>query len=115
MPTSSYCAFRFRFCTALTCLLTIVAVRAEAAAPFGETDVSLFANDDKCHYRLPSLLITKSGTVLAACQKRFGQGGDFSPSNLVLRRSLDGGKTFEPEQTIFECDDTITFNGNLIQ
>lgn len=92
--------------TAVTC--------AGAAAPFSETDVSLFAND-QCHYRLPSLLVTKAGTVLAACQKRIGQGGDFSPSSLVLRRSLDGGKTFEPEQTLFDREGIITFNGNLIE
>lgn len=84
------------------------------AAPFCETDVSLFAND-QCHYRLPSLLITKKGTVLAATQKRFGKGDDFAPSSLVLRRSLDGGKTFEPEQVIFEREGTNTFNGNLVE
>src|SRR5439155_22841269 len=96
-------------------LVAAAAAFAETAAPFSETDVSLFANDGKCHYRLPSLLITKNGTVLAACQKRFFQGGDFSPSSLVLRRSLDGGKTFEPEQTLFDREGMITFNGNLIE
>src|SRR5882757_5690485 len=103
MPTSTCSALSVRFYTALLCFLMGVAAvaGAGAAAPFSETDVSLFANDGQCHYRLPSLLITKNGTVLAACQKRFGKGGDFSPSNLVLRRSLDGGKTFEPEQTLF--------------
>jgi sialidase-1 len=53
--------------------------------------------------------------VLAAGQKRLGQDGDFSPSSLVLRRSLDGGKTFDPEQTLFDRDAIITFNGNLIE
>ena len=69
-------------CSALICFLMIVAAGAcaETAAPFCETDVSLFSND-KCNYRLPSLLITKNGTVLAASQKRIGQGGDFSPSS----------------------------------
>ncbi len=101
----------------LICVLMIVAAvaGAETTAPFGETDVPIFVNDGKCHYRLPSLLITRNGTVLAACQKRFDQGGDFSPSSLVLRRSLDGGKTFEAEQTLFDREGIITFNGNLIE
>jgi sialidase-1 len=89
-------------------------IAAAAATPFCETDVSLFAND-QCHYRLPSLLITEKGTVLAAAQKRFGKGDDFAPSSLVLRRSLDGGKTFEPEQVLFGREGTITFNGNLVE
>jgi sialidase-1 len=106
-----------RFYAALICSLILGAAvpRAESAAPYCETDISLFNNAGKVHYRLPSLLVTKSGTVLAAGQKRLGQGGDFSPSSLVLRRSLDGGKTFQPEQTLFDRDGIITFNGNLIE
>jgi sialidase-1 len=109
--------FAIRKSVAAICLLLIVVgvCGGEPAAPFCETDISLFANDGKCHYRLPSLLVTKSGTVLAAGQKRLGQGDDFSPSSLVLRRSLDGGKTFEPEQALYDREGIITFNGNLIE
>ena len=80
-----------------------------------EADVPLFVSAAKCKYRLPSLLVTKHGTVLAAGQKRGGKGDDFAPSSLVLRRSLDGGRTFEPEQTLFERDGYCTFNGNLVE
>ena len=70
--------------------------------PFIKAGVPVFANAGKTFYRLPSLLVTSKGTVLAAGQKRVGQSGDFAPSSLVLRRSKDGGRTFAPEQTLFE-------------
>ncbi|HYR58832.1 MAG TPA: sialidase family protein, partial [Chthoniobacteraceae bacterium] len=92
-----------------------VAPHSQDAAPLIEADVSLFANKDKAFYRLPSLLVTSKGTVLAACQERLGRGDDFAPSSLVLRRSLDGGKMFEPEQTLYEHTGDCTFNGNLVE
>ena len=93
---------------ALFCQLAAAELRAETNAP-------LFAHHDKIFYRLPSLMVTSNGTVLAACQKRFGSISDFAPSSLVLRRSRDGGRTFEAEQTLFEHAGDCVFNGNLVE
>ena len=60
---------------------------AQAVEPPGETAIPIFANHEQAFYRLPSLLVTGQGTVLAAGQKRIGSNGDFAPSSLVLRRS----------------------------
>lgn len=86
-----------------------------AAQPFIEADAPLFSNREQHFYRLPGLLVTSQGTVLAASQKRFGGKGDFAPSSWVVRRSVDGGRTFEPEQTLFERNSYCTFNGNLVE
>lgn len=91
-----------------------VACVSAAESP-GELTIPLFANHDQAFYRLPSLLVTSSGTVLAAAQQRLGNNGDFAPSSLVLRRSADGGRTFGPEQTLFARDGVCTFNGNLVE
>lgn len=91
------------------------AAALHAAEPFIEADVPLFVNRDQQFYRLPSLLVTTEGTVLAASQKRLGKRDDFAPSTLVLRRSRDGGRTFDPEQTLFERHGCCTFNGNLVK
>ena len=103
--------------TAAICLWLVAANAAglQAAEPFIEADVPLFANRDQQFYRLPSLLVTSRGTVLAASQKRLGGRDDFAPSSWVLRRSRDGGRTFEPEQTLFERSGYCTFNGNLVE
>ncbi len=87
----------------------------QAAEPLIEADVPVFSNRDQQFYRLPSLLVTSQGTVLAASQKRFGSRSDFAPSSWVLRRSRDGGRTFEAEQTLFERSGYCTFNGNLVE
>lgn len=91
------------------------AIGGQAAEPFIKVDVSVFLNRDKQFYRLPSLLVTSRGTVLAATQKRLGGRDDFAPSSLVLRRSRDGGRTFEPEQTLFAHNGYCTFHGNLVE
>lgn len=92
-----------------------LATRVHAAEPLGKAEVSVFPNRDQQFYRLPSLLVTSPGTVLAASQKRLGGRDDFAPSSWVLRRSRDGGRTFEPEQTLFERGGDCTFNGNLVE
>jgi sialidase-1 len=103
--------------TAAICLWLVAADAAglQAAEPFIEADVPLFENHGQHFYRLPSLLVTSRGTVLAASQERLGSRGDFAPSSWVLRRSRDGGRTFEPEQTLFERSGDCTFNGNLVE
>lgn len=47
-------------------------------------------------YRIPSMLATDKGVVLAGCEARPGQGGDHDFNDIVMRRSTDGGRTFGP-------------------
>lgn len=88
---------------------------ADIAEPFIERERAVFELHGTAYYRLPSLLVTGRGTVLAACQKRLGKTDDFAPSSLVIRRSRDGGRTFDEEQTLFERAGHCTFNGNLVE
>lgn len=48
------------------------------------------------NYRIPALLYTKSGTLIAGIDRRVPNGGD-SPNNIdaVIRRSFDQGSTWE--------------------
>ncbi|TYP74810.1 sialidase family protein [Paenibacillus methanolicus] len=48
-------------------------------------------------YRIPSIVATANGTILAVAEAR--AGGDQTPTDLVLKRSADGGVTFS-EQVI---------------
>src|ERR1051325_7138337 len=47
-------------------------------------------------YRIPALITTKNGTVLAFCEGRKAGGGLTGDIDLVLKRSRDGGKTWGP-------------------
>ncbi len=55
-------------------------------------------------YRIASMVCTKDNVLLAFAAARKGTGGDWDPINIVLRRSVDFGKTWEPLQVIAEKD-----------
>jgi sialidase-1 len=61
-------------------------------------------------FRIPSLLVTGEGTVLAFCEARKNGAGDAGDIDVVLRRSLDNGDTWEPLQVI--ADDGMNTIGN---
>lgn len=50
-------------------------------------------------YRIPALVVTKAGTLLAFCERRVGLH-DHAENDIVLRRSVDGGATWEDLQLI---------------
>jgi len=59
--------------------------------------------DDGYHtYRIPSLLVSQKGTLLAFCEGRKTGSGDHGNLDLVLKRSSDMGKSWEKMQIVFE-------------
>lgn len=46
------------------------------------------------NFRIPALVATSSGVLLAFCAARYGIGDDWDASDLVVRRSTDGGTTW---------------------
>jgi sialidase-1 len=52
------------------------------------------------NYRIPSVIVSPSGTVLAFCEGR--EGGDNGDINLLLKRSEDNGITWNKEQIIWD-------------
>lgn len=81
------------------------ALTAEEVKALGGMDTNGFfkekelfnVNDGKGYgqYRIPSTSVTANGTVLAVAEAR--TGGDQTPTDLVLRRSTDGGETFSDQ------------------
>jgi Neuraminidase (sialidase) len=61
-------------------------------------------------YRIPGIVVTKLGTVLAYCEARKNTRGDWRPIDLMLRRSTDGGKTWSPRQTIVHLEGDLPVN-----
>lgn len=85
---------RFAAVLLATSLLGLASA-AHAAAPFIEK-VDLFTAhaDGYALYRIPGLVVTKRGTVLAYCEARKSDRGDWGTIDILLRRSTDGGKTW---------------------
>ncbi len=75
--------------------------RADAARPFiRQSAVYKAMGDGYFVHRIPALLATGKGTLLAFCEARSGSASDSAPTDLVLRRSLDNGKTWTPAQAV---------------
>ena len=51
------------------------------------------------NYRIPALLVTTKGTLLAFCEGR--SGADTSEIDLLVKRSEDGGRTWGPELIVW--------------
>lgn len=57
------------------------------------------------NYRIPGILTTQSGVILATVEARRGSGGDWDGNDILMRRSLDGGQSWQPPQLIVAYDD----------
>ena len=66
-------------------------------------------------YRIPSLLTLDSGVILAGADQRVSIPND-APNdiNLVMRRSLDGGQTWEEMRTLLSLPGTGALGASLI-
>lgn len=51
-------------------------------------------------HRIPALIVTSRGTLLAFCEARSGSASDSAPTDVLLRRSVDNGKTWTPAQVV---------------
>ena len=56
-------------------------------------------------YRIPALVVNTRGVVLAFCEGRKASARDDGDIDLLVRRSLDGGKTWQPVQVVYEEGD----------
>ena len=58
---------------------------------------------DGCHtYRIPSIIGTGKGTLLAFCEGRRKGRGDAGDIDLVMKRSTDGGATWGKTQVVWD-------------
>jgi sialidase-1 len=82
----------------LTFALTLIAA---AATPLLETsDVFPVDSNGIKRHRIPGIVVTPKGTVLAYCEARKNNSSDWGEIEVHLRRSTDGGKTWLPVQHI---------------
>ena len=78
-------------------------------ALFEQTDVFVAGQDGIAEYRIPVLLTSTKGTLLAFCDARVERPGD--PANnidLVMKRSFDQGRTWEPLRVLLDVGDGAT-------
>lgn len=70
-------------------------------APFREnTNLFEAGKDGFASYRIPGIVVTAKGSVLAYCEARKFSSADEGEIEIHLRRSTDGGKTWSPAKQI---------------
>lgn len=78
-----------------------LAASGRTAEPFLEkSDVFTANTDGYALYRIPGIVVTAKGTVLAYCEARRVGTTDWDTIDIMLRRSTDGGKTWSERQKI---------------
>ncbi len=64
------------------------------------SDVFVSGQDGYHTYRIPSVIVSPKGDLLAFCEGRKGGRGDTGDIDIVMKRSSDGGKTWSPMKVI---------------
>jgi sialidase-1 len=93
---------RVRRCALLPAVLLLG--MGGSAARANAQGTALFANGSNGYacYRIPAIVRTPSGTLLAFAEARKGSCSDFGDVRIVMRRSGDEGKTWSAAQTVAE-------------
>ena len=88
----------------VTSLVTAVAgcIALASHSPADQVDVFVSGEGDYHTYRIPAVVLSNQGTLLAFCEGRKTSRSDHGDIDLLLRRSTDGGKTFGPVQLVHE-------------
>jgi sialidase-1 len=80
-----------------------------------ETTLFVSGTEDYHTFRIPSLLVTKRGTLLAFCEGRKNGSSDAGRIDTVLRRSTDGGQTWSPLQVLWNDGENTCGNPCPVQ
>lgn len=81
--------------------LLLPALQLTAAEPlFEKTDVFPPGMNGIARFRIPGIVVTVKGTVLAYAEARKNSSSDWGEIEIHLRRSMDGGKTWETGKPI---------------
>ena len=80
-----------------------------------KTNLFTAGDDGRKLYRIPGIIVTHRGTILAYAEGRRNTGGDWDTIDIVLRRSTDDGATFSPLRAIGQISGKIERNPVAIE
>lgn len=97
-------------------LILATAVLLQAAEPAIEkADLWTGGEGGYKMYRIPGIVVTAKGTVLAYTEARRNSGNDWDTIEIVMRRSVDGGRTFDRQRVIADVAGPIQRNPVAIE
>jgi sialidase-1 len=105
---------RLRCAALLAAMLLFAALTLPAAQPFLQK-THLFAEETDGFrlYRIPGIVVTAKGSVLAYCEARKFTVADRGEIEIHLRRSTDGGKTWSPAKQVAHLGPRLSRNPHM--
>ena len=95
----------------ILCVCAVIMVTAAAGKDAVSEQVLFRAGEGGYFgYRIPALVVTKTGSLLAFCEARKGSLSDSGDIDTVLRRSTDGGRTWSPMQVVADAGPDVCGN-----
>jgi sialidase-1 len=96
-------------------LPTKAAIKTAATSPeitglLAKTNVFVSGVDGYHTYRIPALLVTKRGTLLAFCEGRKNSASDTGDIDMQLKRSTDNGATWSAAQSVWDDGPNVCGN-----
>ncbi|MDA2927701.1 glycoside hydrolase [Acidobacteria bacterium AH-259-G07] len=76
--------------------------RTAESAPLEQIDVFISGSEGYHTFRIPALIVTPKGTLLAFCEGRKNNRRDHGDIDLVLKRSTDAGQIWGPLELVYE-------------
>jgi len=85
-------------------VLSLCCAASPLTPPGGLQITDVFVGGTKGYhtYRIPALIVTGDGTLLAFCEGRKAGRSDAGDIDLLVSRSTDGGKTWTPRQVVWD-------------
>jgi len=95
----------------LALLHVSVAASAAVAAErlMEKTDLFTAGTAGYATYRIPGMIVTSRGTLLAYCEARKSLQGDWGTIDIMMRRSTDAGATWDKQRKI------VNITGKVVQ
>src|SRR5882762_7102615 len=100
MPKSEVANMRKKW---LRWILVVVTLFGRAAAAeLRQQDIFVAGEGGYRSYRIPALLVTSNGTVLAFCEGRKNGSSDTGNIDVLVKRSTNGGGTWSLAQVVWD-------------
>ena len=93
-------------------ILIAIFILASVALFAQKHEVVIFKKGDNGYhtFRIPALIQTQSGDILAFAEGRKNSGGDTGDIDLVMKRSTDGGKTWGEMSVVWDDAENVCGN-----
>lgn len=93
---------RMSVLTILAGMMGGVSISTGESSVVTQVDVFTGGRNGYHTYRIPALVVTTKGTVLAFCEGRKNNAKDYGDIDLLLKRSHDGGRSWSEQVVLYE-------------